>query len=259
MTELEKQMLENPEIAKAYKRAMNLSDLMIVAPHKAKYYRRYNIQWLINQVEKGAPLKYVTFWKADHGEENNVFSQWYMGKPFNINGRSYATAEQYMMSEKALLFNDLDMYRKIMDEPDPNRCKKLGRQVKGFVGHVWEEAFPEIIFHGNLGKLQSDIEIVDALLETRHSVLIEASPFDDIYGAGLKKEDLLNSDGTLKVPPQNWHKAGSKRQAENNLGFILMGIRDLLRDLMGGFQENEMEKEYRESGREEINCLWLKA
>ena len=255
MTEFEKQMLENPEIAKAYKRAMNLSDLMIVAPHKAKYYRRYNIQWLINQVEKGAPLKYVTFWKADHGEENNVFSQWYMGKPFNINGRSYATAEQYMMSEKALLFNDFDMYRKIMDEPDPNRCKKLGRQVKGFVGHVWEEAFPEIIFHGNLGKLQSDIEIVDALLETGNSVLIEASPFDDIYGAGLKKEDLLNSDGTLKVPPQNWHKAGSKRQAENNLGFILMGIRDLFRDLMGGFQENELEKEDRESGREEMDDL----
>ena len=124
MTELEKQMLDNPEIAKACRRAMDLSNLMIIAPHKAKYYHRYNIQWLIDQVAKGASLKYVTFWKADEGEENNVFSQWYSGKPFVINGRTYITAERYMMSEKALLFNDLNMYQAIMNESDPDRCKK---------------------------------------------------------------------------------------------------------------------------------------
>ena len=253
MTELEKQMAENSEIAKAYRRAMDLSNLMIIAPHKAKYYHRYNIQWLIDQVAKGASLKYVTFWKADEGEENNVFSQWYKGKPFVINRRSYATAEQYMMSEKALLFNDLDMYQAIMNEPDPDHCKKLGRQVKGFVGHIWDEAFPEILFHGNLGKLQSDIEIVDALLQTGNAVLIEASPFDDIYGAGMRKEDLLNPDGTLKTPPQNWHKKNSERQAENNLGFILMGIRDLFRELM--HCEDEPETESEEAGADESTSL----
>ncbi len=243
MTELEKQIAENPEIAKAYSRAMDLSNLMIIAPHKAKYYHRYNIQWLIEQVAKGTQFKYVTFWKADEGEENNVFSQWYRGKPFVINGRSYDTAEQYMMSEKALLFNDLDMYRMIMDEPDPDQCKKLGRQVKGFIGHLWEEAFPEIIFHGNLGKMQSDIELVDALLRTGNAVLVEASPFDDIYGAGMKKEDILNLDGTLKTLPQNWHKKNTNRQAENNLGFILMGIRDLFRELMRCEDMSETEAE----------------
>ena len=88
-----------------------------------------------------------------------------------------------------------------------------------------------------------DIEIVDALLRTGNAVLIEASPFDDIYGAGMKKEDLLNRDGTLKALPQNWHKSGSRRQAENNLGFVLMGIRDLFRDMMGLRDENEQESE----------------
>ena len=251
-------MDNNPEIVRAYSRAMDLSDLMILAPHKAKYYNRYNIQWLIDQVAKGIPLKYVTFWKADEGEENNVFSQWYKGRPFVINGRSYDTAEQYMMSEKALLFNDLDMYQMIMNEPDPNQCKKLGRQVKGFVGHIWDEAFPEIIFHGNLGKLQYDIEIVDALLQTGNAVLIEASPFDDIYGAGMKKDDLLNPDGSLKTLPQNWHKKNSDRQAENNLGFILMGIRDLFRELMGfeNGSETKLESSADErSGEDELSVL----
>ena len=60
------------------------------------------------------------------------------------------------------------------------------------------------------------------------------------WGVGLKKEELLNSDGTLKVPPKSWHKVGSKRQAENNLGFILMGIRDLILYLMGGCYRKKM-------------------
>ena len=54
MTELEKQMENNPEIAKAFSRAMDLSNLMIIAPHKTKNYNRYNIQWLTDQVAKGA-------------------------------------------------------------------------------------------------------------------------------------------------------------------------------------------------------------
>ena len=36
MTELEKRMAENPEVAKAYRHAMDLSNLMIIAPHKAE-------------------------------------------------------------------------------------------------------------------------------------------------------------------------------------------------------------------------------
>ena len=203
------------------------------APHKQRYYSRYDIQWLIDTVEAGTPLKYVTFWKVDQGEENRVFSQWFHREPFRINGRKYITAEQYMMSEKALLFNDLEMYQKIMSEPDPKLCKDMGKKVKGFNQKKWDAAFPEILFHGNLGKLQSDIAIVDALLNTENAVLIEASPFDDIYGAGIEKKNLLNEDGTLKVLPQNWHKKGSMKQAENHLGFILMGIRDLFCELMG--------------------------
>ena len=68
------------------------------------------------------------------------------------------------------------------------------------------------------------------------------SRYDDIYGAGLKKEDLLNDDGTLKVLPQGWYKEGSSKQAENNLGFVLMGLRDLFMQLMGlTYQRDEPE------------------
>ena len=199
--------------------------------HRNKYIERYNIDWLIDEVASGKKHTYVTFWQADEGCENRIFCQWY-AHPFFVNGRKYDTAEQYMMSEKALLFGDLDSYKAIMNEPSPKICKQLGRQVKNFDSSVWNAAFKEIIFHGNLGKLQSDNEFMEALLSTGDAVLIEASPLDDIYGAGMSKDHLLNPDGTLKVLPQEWHKKGETKQAENNLGFVLMGLRDLINELM---------------------------
>ena len=51
-----------------YAKAMDLSNLGVIAPHKAKYYERYNIDWLIRQVNAGTELNYVTFWRADEGE-----------------------------------------------------------------------------------------------------------------------------------------------------------------------------------------------
>jgi hypothetical protein len=91
----------------------------------------------------------------------------------------------------------------------------------------------DIIFHGNLGKYQSDIVLVDALLNTENAVLVEASPYDGIYGVGLTDGDLLNPNGTLKVMPENWKNPKDGTQATNHLGFVLMGIRDLFRELMG--------------------------
>ena len=212
---------------------IDLGNLGVIAPHKTKYYNRYNITWLIETLKAGAQLKYVTFWHEGEEYLYHCFSQWYQGEPFSVNGRSYITAEQYMMSEKALLFNDLYHYGLIMEESSPKRCKDLGRLVSGFDSNTWDNALREIIFHGNLGKFQSDITFVDALLDTDNAVLVEASPYDGIYGAGLAESDLLNPDGTLKVMPEKWKNPKDGTQATNHLGFVLMGIRDLFRQLMG--------------------------
>ncbi len=223
----------NPEAANAFMNALDLANLGVVAPHKEKYYNRYNMDWLESMVDSGEKLTFVTFWKADPGCENAIFSQWYQGNPFVINGKRYYTAEQYMMSEKALFANDFESYAKIMKEKSPKECKRLGRMVQNLDGKAWGRASREVIFHGNLGKIQADIAFVDALLSTEDAVLVEASPLDRRYGSGIAKEDLLNPDGSLKVHPRDWHtKEEPTIQAENKLGFVLMGIRDLFRDLM---------------------------
>lgn len=224
---------ESADEAAAFRRAFDLSNLCTIAPHKARYYDRYNIEWLKEEVKHGKVFRYEAFWHEGPEYKNHMLSQWYRGNPIENNGRRYVTAEQYMMSEKALLFGDLYSYRQIMNETSPKKCKELGRHVTPFDQKRWDEAAREIIFHGNLAKLQSDINVVAALLDTEDAVLLEASPYDDVYGAGLEEKDLLNRDGTLKVMPWDWHKAGSTKQAENNLGFVLMGIRDLFRELLG--------------------------
>lgn len=200
-------------------------------PLKEQYYSRYDINWLIESVRSGKKLKYCTFWHEGEDYPNHYFSQWYQGIPFSVNGRLYTTAEQYMMSEKALLFNDLYHYSLIMEEPSPKKCKDLGKLVSNFNSNIWDQALREIIFHGNLGKFQSDIKLMNALLNTENAVLVEASPYDGIYGAGLAECDLLNHDGSLKVLPVDWKNPKNGKQATNHLGFVLMGIRDLFRQL----------------------------
>ena len=214
---------------KAFMQAMNLSNLMIVAPTIRKFADRYSIDGLISSYDSKNPPKCVAFWHEY--EENGIFSQWYKTS-FKFNGREYVTAEQYMMSEKALLFEDFDSYKKILRAQDPGICKALGRGVQNFNPAKWNKVFREIIFMGNFLKAQYDINFLDALLETGNAILIEASPYDDNYGAGLKAEDLLDSKGLLKIPPQDWHKFGSTRQAQNHLGFVLMGLRDFYREFL---------------------------
>nr|WP_081674424.1 macro domain-containing protein [Butyrivibrio sp. VCD2006] len=189
-------------------------------------YNKYHIDWLIEEVANDKPHTYVCFWMAEKNSEYCQLSLWFKGDPIFINGRRYTTASQYIMSEKALLFGDVDTYKKIMNEEDPALCEKLGMQVKNFDEVIWKKCCREIIFNANVGKFLSDKNFSDALKSTGDSVIVEASPTDDIYGAGLAKDDIISQDGTLITPPQNWHVEGSDFQARNELGFVLMAVRD---------------------------------
>ncbi len=196
-----------------------------------KYYEMYDLKWLSEKVDAGEKISCVGFWQAGKEYENCYFSQWYTNVPFVINGREYQNAEKYMMSEKALLFQDYENYDNIMKESDPRKIKAFGRLVKNFDGEAWGKVAREVLFHGNMAKFQSDKELMEKLMQTGDAVLIEASPYDDIYGAGIAIEDLLDNDGFLKVHPQKWHKADSDKIAENKLGFVLMGLREFFKSL----------------------------
>ena len=163
--------------------------------------------------------KYIFFW--GHNEKNpgeitkKCLSQWY-NCLFEVDGITYYTAEQYMMSQKALLFNDNETNLKIMQEKDPKTYKALGRQVKNFDPSIWDKNKFEIVVKGNTAKFSQNEELKKFLLNTNDKILVEASPHDKIWGIGMDEnhKDILD--------PTKW-------KGENLLGKALMKARDYIR------------------------------
>jgi len=127
--------------------------------------------------------KFTFFWRTA-----SPFSQWFLAD-FTVNGVQYTSAEQYMMHQKALLFNDQNNADKIMKTRSASVQKKLGRQVAGFNQTIWESECQRIVYEGNRAKFTQNEDLQAALLATRGTTLVEASPDDRIWGVGLAEED----------------------------------------------------------------------
>ena len=137
--------------------------------------------------------KFELFWRGP-------FSQW-SASPFVIDGIIYNTCEQWMMACKARLFNDEEILEKIMKENDPSKQKLLGKQVKNFKKELWEEIEPNgkprcwnYVYKGNYAKVTQHPELKQFLLGTNSADIVEASPFDRIWGIGLGENDPKAQD-----------------------------------------------------------------
>lgn len=176
-----------------------------------------NLEQLQNDYQNGKNLKYIFFW-GHHEKENKItktcFSQWYNCR-FIADGVEYHTAEQYMMAQKALLFHDEEVLQKIMQADNPAVYKKLGREIRNFDGKQWDEHKYQIVVNGNLAKFSQNQDLLDFLLKTGDRILVEASPYDRIWGIGMAK-DAPNIEN-----PFFW-------KGSNLLGFALMEVREKL-------------------------------
>jgi ribA/ribD-fused uncharacterized protein len=182
--------------------------------------QHYDLQGLIAQQERDEPIEFCFFW----GHKNSArlaagkfcFSQWYLS-PFVVDGVSFATAEHWMMAEKAKLFNDEAIFEQILTAPTPNEAKILGRKVRNYDDAVWNAHKFEIVKTGNIHKFSQHDAMRFFLLSTKQQVIVEASPYDRIWGIGMSQDDPR---ATLA---RTW-------DGENLLGFALMEVRDLLNE-----------------------------
>jgi len=176
----------------------------------------YNLKWLTDKFDTGEALKFLFFWGHTNSSNEEVgkfcFSQWFE-LPFIVDGTTYKTSEHWMMANKALLFNDVKTYDKIIVANKPGEAKELGRQVLGFDDQIWNENRFEIVVQGNIHKFNQHIAYADYLVNTKDRILVEASPVDKIWGIGLSK-DAEHIDN-----PHFWC-------GQNLLGFALMKVRD---------------------------------
>lgn len=177
---------------------------------------------LIEAAQAGARLKYVFFWSHNRRRPSDApgaeqFSQW-AETPFEVDGVRYATAEHFMMAEKARLFGDETALRRILAAASPGAAKAIGREVLGFEPEAWEAAREDIVFRGNLAKAEQNAEVGAFLRATGDRVIVEASPRDAIWGAGLARD---HADAER---PEAW-------PGLNLLGFALMRARAALREV----------------------------
>ncbi|KAH8155740.1 uncharacterized protein LAJ45_00750 [Morchella importuna] len=127
----------------------------------------------------------VFFWKP-HEVPHGIFSQWYEA-PFTAPDPSgsgtvtYNTAEQFMMHQKALLFNDPAIAAEILETTNPRLQRSLGRAVKGFDEGVWVANRSRIVEEVSYHKFIKDPAV---LLGTGERELVEASPRDAVWGIG---------------------------------------------------------------------------
>lgn len=176
----------------------------------------YDLNNLISDYKDGKNLEYIYFWghhpKKDGGITKSCFSQWWKSR-FNIGHTEYLFMEQYMMAEKARFFGDKEIEEKIMNSYDPKEIKSFGRKVRGFDEEIWNRAKYSIIINGNYNKFMQNERLKTFLLSTGDKILVEASPYDTVWGIQMSEEDVNIKN------PELW-------RGENLLGFALMEVRN---------------------------------
>jgi len=179
----------------------------------------YSVQNTIEKFQKKEKTEFLFFWGHTVKDEitKACFSQWFPYS-FEEDGIAYKTAEHYMMAGKAKLFNDCETLNQILISDTPKQAKKLGRKVKNFDLEKWDGQKYEIVKRANFLKFSQNQKLKDFLLSTDDKILVEASPYDTIWGIGMLETNPKSGNPSL------WN-------GENLLGFAIMEVRDELRSI----------------------------
>ena len=104
-----------------------------------------------------------------------------------------------MMACKAALFSDTATLELILEEntkpeTDPKDLKALGRRITPFDEGTWIEHREDIVYVGNLCKFGQNEELRKLLLGTGRLILVEASPYDKIWGIGVREDKAMEKE-----------------------------------------------------------------
>ncbi len=162
-------------------------------------------------INKGCKMKKTNTHLFFYG---SVYSQW-VNTPFVLEGHKFANAEQYMMYKKAQHFDDQDSVEKILAEPNPKKVKALGRKVKDFDAESWAEVAEDHVTVGSVAKFTQNEDCLEQMIKDKNLILVEASPYDRIWGIGLGVHDPKCLD------EKQWN-------GTNKLGTCLMRAREIV-------------------------------
>ena len=147
-------------------------------------------------------------------EENGYLSNWYLSD-FKVDSIKFSSMEQYMMYQKAIVFNDTKSAKKILETTDVSKIKALGRQVSNYNDTYWNGVRQIIVYKGLLAKFSQNEDLKKKLLDTGDDILAECAVQDKVWGIGISMKDVNRLDMV-------------KWRGENLLGFALMMVREEL-------------------------------
>lgn len=147
---------------------------------------------------------HIYFWR-----NKAPFSNFYR-RPFTYKGYDLQFSEQGFMMEKANLF-DPSKVEAIARATQPDKAKALGRAVQNYDDAVWSSVRYDKMVEVLRAKFTEPF-MRDILLRTGDRVIVEASPYDRIWGVGLDVKDPRILD------EKNW-------RGQNLLGKALMEVR----------------------------------
>lgn len=176
---------------------------------------------IVQACRNGEKMDFLFFWGHQPSKTGEItkscLSQWWMDDFIDtVDGNKYCCAEQFMMAQKAKMFGDFETEKAIMKSKNPKEIKSLGRRVRGFDQRVWDDYKHFIVYIGNLLKFKQNKELKEFLISTGDKVIVEASPYDRVWGIGM------SANNVNVIRPDLW-------EGENLLGFVLMDVRTMLK------------------------------
>lgn len=169
---------------------------------------KYNNEYVKNKhMQNPKECQFLFFSKEPFTEDEFKVS-------FEIDHEEFFCMEQYMLAEKAVLFEDFETRNKITSiKDDYNALLDLDKSIKNYNETIWLKNKYRIILQGYYYKFAQDSTLRKALLKTGDKVIVYANPNDIKWGTGKTLQEHKEDDANL------W-------KGQNLLGYAFMEVRD---------------------------------
>ena len=130
------------------------------------------------------------------------------------NDEYFNCVEQIFAYEKAKLFEP-SVAQDIKNCTYGTQAKKLGSRVRNFDPKIWDNRRELVMKEALCAKFDSNTRLKTLLESTQDAELIEVSPYDKFWGAGVNRDKMIELIEQGKIYP-----------GRNTLGNTLMSLRE---------------------------------
>ena len=157
------------------------------------------------------PPKFIGFLQPN--KEYGFLSNSFRCEFTDNNGVKYTSVDQYLMYQKALIFNDEEAAKRIIAVNDPAVVRDFGRKVRNYDDEIWKGKRQLILNDAIQMKFSQNAGLQGMLVNTGDALLAECNPHEATYGIGVSifTKGIDNKE--------NWDGA-------NLTGHTLMNYRD---------------------------------